>query len=217
MRLRPSGKQGPVATTFAAFRDYQLTEAWTWEHLALTRARPMAGAPALIGAVEAFRVALLAQKGLGSDILKDVSEMRARLHAAKPAAGPWDVKPLPGGLMDIELIAETAALKAGDRSHSVAAQLAAGVARGWPSADQADHLLQSNDLCWQLHMVARLLGGQDLSAATIGEAGVRLVLRHTGDPDMSALEARLAALCQQSDRIVTDLLQAEERDEPQRS
>ena len=217
MRLRPSGKLGPVATTMAAFRDYHLTEAWTWEHLALTRARPIAGAADLMGAVEAFRVALLAHKGIGGEILKDVREMRARLHTAKPAAGLWDVKPMAGGLMDIELIAETAALQAGDRSRSVAAQLAAGVARGWPSADQADHLLKTNDLCWQLHMVARLLGGQDLSAATIGEAGVRLLLRHTNEADMPALETRLAALCQQSDRIVTDLLQAEESDEPQRS
>ncbi|HSG54782.1 MAG TPA: glutamine-synthetase adenylyltransferase, partial [Paracoccaceae bacterium] len=43
MRLRPSGTQGPVATSLTSFRDYQMNEAWIWEHLALTRARAVAG------------------------------------------------------------------------------------------------------------------------------------------------------------------------------
>src|SRR6478672_11554648 len=52
MRLRPSGRSGPVATSLAAFASYQDTEAWTWEHMALTRARPVAGSPAFAARVE---------------------------------------------------------------------------------------------------------------------------------------------------------------------
>lgn len=55
MRLRPSGRAGPVATSLASFTTYQETEAWTWEHLALTRARVLVGEPTLAGEVEAAR------------------------------------------------------------------------------------------------------------------------------------------------------------------
>ena len=61
MRLRPSGRQGPVATGLSAFRDYQTTEAWTWEHLALTRARPVAGAFELFDDIRRVRGDVLAQ------------------------------------------------------------------------------------------------------------------------------------------------------------
>jgi len=68
MRLRPSGRKGPVATSLAAWQDYQMAEAWTWEHLALTRARVLAGQATLAGEVEAFRRSLLAAKGRGRDM-----------------------------------------------------------------------------------------------------------------------------------------------------
>ena len=209
MRLRPSGKQGPVASTFAAFCDYQRTEAWTWEHLAMTRARPIAGDARLQAAIETFRIGLLVEKGGTARIIGDVKAMRAKLLVSKPAGGPWDVKPVAGGLMDIELIAETAALMAHDPSRTVAAQVQAGVTLRWLTVAQSQHLTACHDLCWRLHMVARLLGGPGLSAALAGTAAVKFVLHETGDADMMALETRLSALCRTADRIVTHLLQDE--------
>lgn len=209
MRLRPSGKQGPVAVTLAAFADYQRTEAWTWEHLALTRARPIAGAPAVMAAVEAVRAQVLAAQELAEKVLHDVKEMRGKLHAARPASGPWDVKLRPGGLMDIELIAETAALLSGSSTRQVEAQLEAGIRHGWPAAGDADRLLQTYALGWELLMVARLLGATDLSEGNIGAAGVALVLHQGGQSDMGSLETRLDDHCQAADRIITRLLQAE--------
>ena len=209
MRLRPSGKQGPVASTIAAFCDYQRTEAWTWEHLAMTRARPIAGDARLQLAIDRFRIDLLAEKGGAARIIGDVRVMRGKLHAAKPASGPWDVKSVAGGLMDVELIAATAALLAHDPSRAVVAQVQAGATLGWLTAAQCQSLTACHDLCWRLHMVARLLGGPGLSAAFAGTAGVRFVLHETGDADMMALETRLLALCQTADQIVTTLLQAE--------
>ena len=130
MRLRPSGRQGPVATSWPAFRSYQQGEAWTWEHLALTRARPIAGSEALAADVEAFRRKLLAAKGQGARVLADVADMRARLRAAKPGGGAWEAKLGPGRMMEIELLAQTAALRAGDPARRVEAQLRAGRAFG---------------------------------------------------------------------------------------
>ena len=62
MRLRPSGRSGPVATSLDAFASYQETEAWTWEHMALTRARVVAGPPAFAARVEAVIRAVLCRK-----------------------------------------------------------------------------------------------------------------------------------------------------------
>ena len=103
MRLRPSGNQGPVATSFRAFRAYQTDEAWVWEHLAMTRARVVAGPGALAEAVEAFRLDLLSRPRSARAVLDAVQDMRGRIAAAKGDAGPWDPKAGAGGMQDIEL------------------------------------------------------------------------------------------------------------------
>ncbi|MBC7143519.1 MAG: glutamine-synthetase adenylyltransferase, partial [Rhodobacteraceae bacterium] len=126
MRLRPSGRQGPVATSVQSFRDYQMTEAWTWEHLALTRARPVAGEAAVAEEVEAIRRAVLAGKGGGAAILPDLAEMRARIFAAKAPDGAWEAKIGPGRLQDIELLAQSCALRAASPARRVEPQLRAG-------------------------------------------------------------------------------------------
>jgi glutamate-ammonia-ligase adenylyltransferase len=113
MRLRPSGRQGPVATSIAAFETYQREEAWTWEHLALTRARPVTGAAELGARVETFRRDLLARAKDGAKILADTAGMRTRLAEARPGQGPLEAKHGPGRLQDIALVAQAGALLAG--------------------------------------------------------------------------------------------------------
>jgi glutamate-ammonia-ligase adenylyltransferase len=130
MRLRPSGRQGPVATALAAFTLYQETEAWTWEHLALTRARPVAGSAALGKRVERFRRKLLRASGAPAKVLPDVADMRERIAQAKGEAADWDLKAGPGGVQDIELLAQAGALMAGSPERSTAAQLKASVKSG---------------------------------------------------------------------------------------
>jgi len=114
MRLRPSGRAGPVAVSFSAFARYQAEEAWTWEHMALTRLRGVAGSSELGDRVlEAARAAIIARSGSAS-ILEDIGDMRARLARDKPDSGPWDMKLSPGGLVDIEFIAQAGLLTSGD-------------------------------------------------------------------------------------------------------
>ena len=112
MRLRPSGRSGPVATSLAAFRRYQAEEAWTWEHLALTRARVVAGPADLGEEVAAAIAAVLAHPHDAAKVLADAADMRRRLAEAHEAAAadPWEVKLGPGRMMDIELLAQTGAL-----------------------------------------------------------------------------------------------------------
>ena len=191
MRLRPSGRQGPVATSIEAFKSYQLTEAWTWEHLALTRARAMAGNLALGAEVEAFRREVFAAKGQGDKVLSDVSEMRARLQAAKPAAGSWEAKNGPGRLMDIELLAQTGALWLADPARRVEAQLRCGVKGGFLSQSDETALLAAYRLCWRLQAGTRLLTDGKLDIDALGQGGRAFLLRETGEAEAAALTARL--------------------------
>jgi glutamate-ammonia-ligase adenylyltransferase len=110
MRLRPSGNKGPVAVSLETFTRYQASEAWTWERLALTRARVVAGPAALASAVaEAIRTAL--SSGSRGDVAKDARAMRDKLAAQFPGKNRWDLKFAPGGLVDIEFIAQALQLQ----------------------------------------------------------------------------------------------------------
>jgi [glutamine synthetase] adenylyltransferase / [glutamine synthetase]-adenylyl-L-tyrosine phosphorylase len=106
MRLRPSGKAGPLATSLAAFVRYQNSEAWTWEHMALTRARVIAGSPALAGTIEATIAEVLMKPRDREKIATDVRDMRARLALEKATKDIWDIKQHRGGLVDVEFIAQ---------------------------------------------------------------------------------------------------------------
>ena len=107
LQLRPSGTQGPVAVSLKAFERYYDGEAETWEFLALTRARVVwASSPAFeANAGAAIEVALRRPRD-AARTAADVRDMRALMHKARPASGPWDLKLTPGGLVDIEFAAQ---------------------------------------------------------------------------------------------------------------
>jgi glutamate-ammonia-ligase adenylyltransferase len=210
MRLRPSGRQGPVAASLASFTAYQRDEAWTWEHLALTRARPVAGEAELTAAVEEFRVALLREKAAGRDVRRDVSEMRARIAEAKPPDGPWEAKLGPGRLMEIELCAQTLALLSGSAARRLGAQVAAGRRAGHVGATGAEVLVGAARLFWQVQAAARLLTGGTLDPEAVGEGGRRFLLRETGFADIAALQAAMAAEAVAATAVIGEVL-AEDR------
>jgi len=192
MRLRPSGRQGPAAASWASFRNYQRTEAWTWEHLALTRARVIAGDDGLGIDLEHFRRKMLAGQPRGLPRLcTDLSDMRTRLAAAKPQAGPWDVTNGPGGLQDIELFGQLGALVAGSPLRQVPDQLALD----GPLADRAGRagLAKARDLFARIKSVARLLTDQPLDPARLGHGGRQMLLRDTQATGLDALQAAMAA------------------------
>lgn len=106
MRLRPSGQKGPVATRWSSFTEYQSAEAWTWEHLALTRARVIAGSFKLQDEVDAAIRQVLTRPRDRVKIATDVLDMRKRIAAEKGTTDIWDLKQVRGGLVDIEFIAQ---------------------------------------------------------------------------------------------------------------
>ena len=206
MRLRPSGRQGPVATSVQSFRDYQMSEAWTWEHLALTRARVLAGAADLADEVEAMRRAILTAKSGGPTIGADVAAMRARLADAKPGGAAWEAKLGPGKLLDIELVAQMLALTTANPARNVEHQLAAGRTIGQVSQTDATTLLDAYRLCWHLQAGTRLLTDQVLDPDELGESARAFLLRETGQASVAALSEHLAAVTTAANAAIKAIL-----------
>ncbi len=106
MRLRPSGRSGPLATQIDGFVGYQETEAWTWEHLALTRARVVSASPGFAERVESVIRDVLCRPRDAATVAADVVEMRQAIATEKGEDDRWNLKYVAGGLVDIEFIAQ---------------------------------------------------------------------------------------------------------------
>jgi glutamate-ammonia-ligase adenylyltransferase len=104
MRLRPSGNKGPVAVSLSAFRRYHAESAWTWERMALTRARVVVASAGLRRRIEAAVAEAVAGAGDAAKIRADAAQMRARMAREYPGKPPWDMKYRPGGMIDAEFI-----------------------------------------------------------------------------------------------------------------
>ena len=117
MRLRPSGKGGMLVTQIDAFIDYQQSEAWTWEHQALLHSRGVAGTPLIRAAFESARVELLCGRVRRRSLREDVCNMRDRMRKelSRAAPGEFDLKQDPGGVADIEFLAQYWVLRSSDR------------------------------------------------------------------------------------------------------
>jgi glutamate-ammonia-ligase adenylyltransferase len=107
MRLRPSGSKGPVAASLASFESYHHDSAWTWEKLALTRARPVCGDPGLMAELSARISRVLAEPRDATQVKADVVDMRKLMLREQGSGGVWDVKRARGGLVELEFIAQT--------------------------------------------------------------------------------------------------------------
>jgi glutamate-ammonia-ligase adenylyltransferase len=111
MRLRPSGNSGPIATTLSAFRKYHAEQAWTWEHMALTRARVMFADAGFAPKINAAVKLALTKPRDPENLLFDVADMRQRLAREKPTNGKWALKRMRGGMIDIEFLTQYLLLK----------------------------------------------------------------------------------------------------------
>jgi len=106
MRLRPSGRAGPVASSLVSFADYQTNEAWTWEHMALTRARVVSASPEFSERIERIIRAVLTRRRDPLVVATDVADMRRAIAQEKGETDYWDLKYAAGGMVDIDFIAQ---------------------------------------------------------------------------------------------------------------
>ena len=203
MRLRPSGRQGPVATSVESFCAYQSDQAWTWEHLALTRARAIAGVVEIGEQVEAFRECLLKRPRDRAQTLNDIVDMRARLAAAKPVESALAPKAGPGGLQDIELFIETATLIEGSTKRTIPAQLKEATRAFALSPDEEALLERATVLFWNCQCAIRLLAaGAPDDPADFGAGAQAFLLRETGFETLAELAVEIERLTERVSALI---------------
>ena len=101
-RLRPEGAKGMLSVSLDAFERYQREQAWTWEHMALCRARPLFGSGEVKAHAREVIDSILRMPRDQAKVVADAASMRADIERHKPPHGPLDVKLGPGGLVDLE-------------------------------------------------------------------------------------------------------------------
>ncbi len=196
MRLRPSGKAGPVAVRFDGFLSYQRNEAWTWEHLALTRARLIAGPPELrVRLRDVIREVLTSPRDRAKTAA-DVREMLAMIEKEKGTRDIWQSKTYNGGLIDVEFIAQflqivNAAEHPGILDQNTANALRNLMAAGLLSAADGDALLRAAALYQDIGQIIRLCTEGRFDPETAPRDLIGLLLHTTGEPDLARLESRL--------------------------
>ena len=192
MRLRPSGNKGPVAVSLAAFESYHAGHAWTWERMALTRARVVAGPVKLRLRVEAaIRVAIAS--GDPAAILADAANMRARLLRDLPPSGPWDVKLCVGGQIEVEFIVQALQLVHGPKATALRVAAAALRDAGHLSVEDAALLIRADHVWRTVQGMLRLTDGAR-PPVVLNDASAAALLRAVPSVDLAALRATLDAL-----------------------
>ena len=153
-RLRPQGVQGPLAVSLDSFARYQRKDAWVWEHMALTRARVVAGSAHARAAVEAELAAVLKMQRDPGELREAVLKMRGEMAASKPPKGPLDAKLLRGGLVDLEFLIHHQQL----RHHTgLSPQLWTAIAQLTEKGLLPDGLMDAHDTLGRAIVAMRLL------------------------------------------------------------
>ena len=198
MRLRPSGASGPIASNLAGFARYQRESAWTWEHMALTRARPVGGDPALCVQIADAIGAVLGAKRDARRLLVDVADMRRRIADENPRPTRWDLKNRRGGLIDLEFIVQYLVLREAASSPQLLcrsteqALRALGAAGVLPPQAQQE-LLDALALLRQVHALLTLLRGGLSEEEALSEVDAATLARCAGGVDFARLDADITA------------------------
>jgi len=196
LRLRPSGRKGPLATQFSAFQLYQRDEAETWEHMALTRARVVAGDASLSDEIAVATRAIICRARDPAKLKRDAREMRALIAKEKPSDDPWDLKLASGGLLDVEFVAQYlmlahAAARPAILDVSTRVALLRAGELGLLSADDATALVEAHRLFTDVTQMLRLTVPGAFDPVTAASGVKRRIAAATRLPDFETLAAAL--------------------------
>jgi len=196
MRLRPSGRAGPVASHLDSFAEYQDREAWTWEHMALTRARVISASPDFRRRVEQIIRQVLTRPRDAVSVASDVADMRRAIALEKGEDDIWDLKYAAGGMVDIDFIAQYlqlvhAAEKPDILDVSTLHVLDNAARLGVLAQSSAEILRSAARLYHDLTQILRLCVSERFKPETSGEDLLRVMARAGDAPDFSSLEARV--------------------------
>ncbi|MGH6794579.1 MAG: bifunctional [glutamine synthetase] adenylyltransferase/[glutamine synthetase]-adenylyl-L-tyrosine phosphorylase, partial [Methylocella sp.] len=210
MRLRPSGNKGPLATQFTSFVDYQANEAETWEHMALTRARPVAG-NAQLGAQSCDAIRALLMRPRGRALRQDVYEVRRLIAQAKGDGDPWDLKLAAGGLVDIEFVAQYLLLRHANAEPSLVCVSALAVietaaACGLLDAECVRVLVNAYRLFTDVTQILRLTLDPGADPRAANEAVKRRLAKVAAQPSIGGLESCLCDMRAEVRRVFEHVL-----------
>jgi glutamate-ammonia-ligase adenylyltransferase len=196
MRLRPSGRSGPVATRIDSFDDYQRSKAWVWEHMALTRARPICGDAGLIARVHEVIEDVLHTRRDRADLTRATLDMRQKIAAEKGTKDVWNLKHANGGLVDLEFIAQFLQLTEGPDHRSLMGlkpgEVIAEAGRLQLIPPQMTEPLGSAALLYaRLNQVLRLCMAEGQSPDDAPQGVIDSLLEATDMPDYSYLKATI--------------------------
>ncbi|WP_262691757.1 bifunctional [glutamine synthetase] adenylyltransferase/[glutamine synthetase]-adenylyl-L-tyrosine phosphorylase [Kordiimonas aestuarii] len=199
-RLRPSGQQGPLVVTLKTFADYYTDAAWTWEHMALTRARILIAPESVRGGLEDTILRVLTAPRDKTKLLKHVHDMRRKLDGEFGTENPWAVKNVRGGLIDMEFICQYLMLREGHGAPDIfSPELDASINRlgsiGALTAEQVDLMHKAHLFEQNIQSVLRLcLGSSRIKDDEIAEGIRRVLCRITATEDFNTLKTRLLTL-----------------------
>ncbi len=195
-RLRPSGQAGPVASEIDGFEAYQRRSAWTWEHMALTRARIIAGSPALAERVRGVMRDAITRQRDPATLARDVADMRERIDRERHTDNPWRLKHVRGGLLDLDFVAQYLQLRHCAAHPEVLAPATTEAFErlgraGVIAPSEAAELTEMSRFLVRLQALLRLTVGTSRNEARF-PAGLGAALsRAAGVEDFAALKARL--------------------------
>jgi [glutamine synthetase] adenylyltransferase / [glutamine synthetase]-adenylyl-L-tyrosine phosphorylase len=212
MRLRPSGRAGPVASHVKSFAAYQDLEAWTWEHMALTRARVISSSPEFRAQIEAIIRDVLTRPRDRASVALDAAEMRRAIALEKGEGDIWDLKYAAGGMVDIDFIAQYLQLvHAADKPEilNVATpQVLDSAARlGVLAPSSAEVLRAATRLYHDLTQILRLCVSGKFRPDASGEDLLRVMARAGDAPDFSSLQARLREMQAEVRRVFREIVE----------
>ena len=190
--LRPSGSAGPAAVSLSRFEEYyQTSEAWTWERMALTRARIVVDG-GLASRLDDAITAVIHAAGPAEMLRDDAADMRARLERDRPARSFWDIKLRPGGLIDIEFIAQIGQLVSGQRlgADTMGALERLAQAR-WLAPGDARTLQDAHELYGDLTQILRAAHGADFDPEKASEPFARRLCLAAHCEDLACTADRL--------------------------
>ncbi|SDF41812.1 glutamate-ammonia-ligase adenylyltransferase [Limimonas halophila] len=212
MRLRPHGDSGELVSSLDGFVRYQHENAWTWEHMALTRARAVLGDAELCARLDAAIREVLTQPRDPAKLMAEVVTMRRRIEREFPAKSDWDVKYRRGGLVDLEFLAQALQLQhahahPGVLAVSTQGAFAAMADAGVLGRERAETLIEAARLMRHVQGMLRLMAGSAFDEANAPAGLMARLAESCGEGDSEALRARLANTAERVHAIFDELVE----------
>lgn len=212
MRLRPSGNAGPLASALQSFVQYHENNAWTWERMALTRARVIYSGDTLQARIEAAIKTVLTTAQEPAALLKDVAAMRVRLMQGRAPSGPWDIKNIRGGLIDIEFIAQYLQLLHAPEKPEILSQDTGAALQnirmcGALAKGPADQLIAALQLWRNLQGIVRLTAGDNFDDQTATTGNCAMLLAASEAENLATLKKQVSDTAASIFRLYQEIIE----------